>query len=116
MTLAVILFAIAALGGVVMALIRFSGKDLPPMGLAILHGVIAAAGLVALIVAVAGGTGSTKAIIALVLFAGAAIGGFVLFSHHLRRQALPKPYVAIHGLVAVVAFVILLLAMFAAKA
>jgi hypothetical protein len=115
-TLAAILFAIAALGGVVMAIIRFSGKDLPPMGLAILHGVIAAAGLVALIIAMAGGAAPTKAIIALVLFAGAAIGGFTLFAYHLRRQALPKPYVAIHGLVAVVAFVILLLAVFAGKA
>lgn len=115
MTLAVILFAIAALGGAVMAIIRFSGKELPPMGLAILHGLIAAAGLVALIVAVIGSPASTKAVIALVLFAGAAIGGFVLFSYHLRRQALPKPYVVIHGLVAVVAFVILLLAVFAAR-
>ncbi|MFL6215400.1 MAG: hypothetical protein ACJ74J_16070 [Blastocatellia bacterium] len=114
MTLAAILFGVAALGGVAMAIIRFSGKELPPMGLAILHGVAAAAGLIALIVAVMGGA-SSKATIALVLFLGAAIGGFVMFSHHLRRKALPIPYVVIHGLVAVVAFVVLLLAVFAAR-
>lgn len=116
MTLAVILFAIAALGGVVIAIIRFSGKELPPMGLALVHGAVAASGLVALIVAVAGGGASMKATIALVLFIGAAIGGFVLFSYHLRRKALPIPYVVVHGLVAVVAFVILLLAAFAGRA
>lgn len=116
MTLAAILFGVAALGGVVMAILRFGGKELPPMGLAILHGVVAAAGLVALIVAVLSGGASSTATIALVLFLGAAIGGFVLFSYHLRRKALPIPYVAIHGLVAVVAFVILLLAIFAVRA
>ena len=116
MTLATILFAVAALGGVVIAIIRFSGKELPPMGLALLHGVVAAAGLVALLIAVAGGGASTQAKVALVLFIGAAIGGFVLFSYHLRRKALPIPYVVVHGLVAVVAFVILLLAVFAARA
>lgn len=114
MTLAAILFGVAALGGGVMAILRFSGTELPPMGLAILHGVVAAAGLIALIVAVMGGA-SSKATIALVLFFGAAIGGFVMFSYHLRRKALPIPYVVVHGLVAVVAFVVLLLAVFAAR-
>jgi hypothetical protein len=113
-TLAAILFGVAALGGVAMAIIRFSGKELPPMGLAILHGLAAAAGLIALIVAVMGGA-STKATLALVLFFGAAIGGFLMFSYHLRRKALPVPYVVIHGLVAVVAFVVLLLAVLAAR-
>jgi hypothetical protein len=113
-TLAAILFGVAALGGVAMAIMRFSGKELPPMGLAILHGLAAAAGLIALIIAVMGGA-SSKATIALVLFLGAAIGGFMMFSYHLRRKALPIPYVIIHGLVAVVAFVVLLLAVFAVR-
>ena len=115
MTLAAILFAIAALGGVVMAIMRFSGKELPPMGLALLHGAVAAAGLVALIIAVAGGA-SAKATLALILFIVAALGGFLLFSYHLRRKALPIPFVVVHGLVAVIAFVILLFAIFAVRA
>ena len=112
MTYAAILFAVAALGGVVLAAIRFGGRELPPMGLAIVHGLFAAAGLVTLIVAVlgAGFTGWTAA--ALVGFIIAAIGGFVLFSYHLRGQALPKNYIVGHGTVAVVSFVILLLAIF----
>lgn len=115
MTLAAVLFAIAALGGVVMAVMRLSGRELPPMGLAIVHGLIAAAGLVALILVVVGRTVSTQATIALVGFVIAALGGFYLFSYHLRRQALPVPFVIIHGLVAVISFVILLVGIFALR-
>lgn len=115
MTLAAVLFAIAALGGVVMAVMRLSGRELPPMGLAIVHGLIAAAGLVALILVVVGRTVSTQATIALVGFVIAALGGFYLFSYHLRRQALPVPFVVIHGLVAVISFVILLVGIFALR-
>ncbi|HXG66992.1 MAG TPA: hypothetical protein VNO70_17955 [Blastocatellia bacterium] len=114
MTLAAILFAIAALGGVALAVIRFTGKDVPPTGLALAHGAVAAAGLVALIIAVTGGAASSRATIALAGFIIAALGGFLLFSYHLRRQALPIPLVAIHGLVAVVSFAILLFGIFAA--
>ena len=116
MTTAVILFAIAALGGVVMAIMRFTGRNLPPIGLALVHGIVAAAGLVALILTVVGHTVSTKASIALGGFVLAALGGFFLFSFHLRKQALPIPAMVIHALVAVISFVILLLAMFAAGA
>ncbi|HEU4389158.1 MAG TPA: hypothetical protein VFV34_15255 [Blastocatellia bacterium] len=116
MTAAVILFAIAAVGGVVMAIIRFSGKSLPPIGLALLHGVVAAAGLVALIITVVSRTASTTASYALGGFVVAALGGFFLFSFHLRKQALPITIMIIHALVAVVSFVILLLATFAAGA
>lgn len=112
MTIAAILFAIAALGGAVLAAMRFGGRELPPMALAIVHGLFAAAGLVTLIVAVVGAGFSTVTAIALVGFLIAALGGFVLFSYHLRRQALPIGYVVGHGTVAVLSFVILLLAIF----
>ena len=110
MMTAVILFAIAALGGIVLALIRLSGKPLPPMWLALVHGAVAAAGLIALILAVVAPGVASGARIALGIFVLAAIGGFVLFSFHLRDRALPIPLVAIHGLAAVVAFTFLLVA------
>lgn len=116
MSLAAILFAISAAGGLTMAIIRFGGKPLPPMGLALLHGAFGAAGLVALIVAVTGGGAPSKATLALGGFLIAALGGFALFSFHLRKKALPVPVVLIHGLVAVVSFVVLLLAIFGARA
>lgn len=112
MTVAAILFAIAAAGGAVMAAMRFGGRELPPMALAIVHGLFAAAGLLTLILAVVGGRTDWASVVALVGFVIAAIGGFTLFAHHLRRQALPVNYVVIHGAGAVISFVILLAAIF----
>jgi hypothetical protein len=112
MTIAAVLFAVAALGGVVMAAMRFGGREIPPMALALVHGLFAASGLVALVLAVVNSTASTLAWVALVGFVIAALGGFMLFSYHLRRQALPVNYVVIHGAGAVISFVILLVAIF----
>lgn len=112
MTTALILFAVAALGGLVMAAMRMGGRELPPMGLAIVHGLFAAAGLVTLILALVGSGFSTAATIALVGFIGAALGGFYLFSMHLKKQALPVPYVLVHGLFAVASFVVLLVGVY----
>jgi hypothetical protein len=108
MITALILFAIAALGGLVLAAIRFSGRPYPPLALALVHGGAAAAGLIALIVAVANAGAPDLAKVSLALFLGAAIGGFVLLSHHLRKLALPIWLVVVHALVAVVAFLLLL--------
>ena len=112
MTIAAVLLAVAALGGVVMAAMRFGGRELPPMALAVVHGLFAASGLVALIYAVVTSAASTIALVAVVGFVIAALGGFMLFSHHLRGKALPVNYVVIHGAGAVISFVILLAAIF----
>jgi hypothetical protein len=107
MTLPIILFAAAALGGLTLAILRFRDKPLPTP-LALGHGAIAAAGLVTLaLVAVPHGAPSL-ARVALGLFGVAALGGFALFSFQLRKQKLPIGIVVVHGLVAVTAFVILL--------
>lgn len=112
MTTAVVLFAVAALGGIVMAIMRLSGRELPPMGLAIIHGLFAAAGLVSLILGLTGRGYTAATIIALLGFLGAALGGFYLFSLHLKRQALPVPYVVVHGAFAVISFIILLVGVY----
>jgi hypothetical protein len=109
MVAALVLFAVAAVGGIVLALIRFKGKPYPPLGIALVHGAVAAAGLVTLIAVIAqGAAGSSMATTALVLFIVAALGGFALFFHHLRKVALPIWLVVVHALVAVTAFLILL--------
>lgn len=107
MTLALVLFALAALGGLFLAYLRMTDKPLP-MPVALVHGGVAAAGLVALLLAVLSGGAPDQAKVALGLFVVAALGGFYLFSHHLRKRQLPLGVVGIHGLVAVVAFVLLL--------
>jgi hypothetical protein len=108
MTIALVLFGVAILGGLVLAGIRFSGRPYPPLPLALVHGAAAAAGLVALIVAVAGGEAPAAAKAALLVFVAAAAGGFALFSHHLRKLSLPVWLVVVHALVAAAAFLILL--------
>jgi hypothetical protein len=115
MNTAAILFAIAAVGGIIMAMIRFSGRDYPPMWLAIIHGLFAAAGLIALLVIVFGGAAATSLWITLLLFIVAAIVGFVLFfGYHVKSRPLPIPTMVIHALFAVVAFIILIVVLFGA--
>jgi hypothetical protein len=108
LTVSSILFAIAALGGITLAALRLGNRPLP-FSLAVAHGVLAAAGLALLIVAmvVAAATGAILNV-ALILFIVAAIGGAILFSFHLRSRPLPVPLVLGHGLLAVVAFILLL--------
>lgn len=101
-------FAVAALGGAVMATLHFRGKSWP-RALTVLHGLFAATGLVLLIVAVVGNGGSGLATASLVVFLVAALGGFYLVSHSLRSKPLPSPVVVIHALAAVTGFVLLLL-------
>jgi predicted membrane metal-binding protein len=79
------------------------------MPVALIHGAIAAAGLVALLIFVLANGAVHNAGIALVLFAVAALGGFFLFSFHLRNKPLPIPVMAVHALVAVAGFALLLL-------
>jgi hypothetical protein len=105
------LFAIAALGGIIMAVIRFTGKPVPPLGLALLHGVLAVVAVILLIVALThAAAGSASAIVALVLFLVAALGGLVLFAQHLRTKGpISIPVMVIHAVVAVAAFLTLLI-------
>lgn len=110
---AIVLFAIAAVGGLSMAVLHFRGKTPPPTLLAAVHGLLAASGLVVLLLAVLKiGMSGTPAI-ALGLFLLAALGGFALLSFHLRGRALPNGLVAGHGLLAVAAFLVLLTAVIA---
>ena len=107
MMTALILFGVAALGGLLLVFLRVTNKPLPTP-LALLHGALAAAGLVALAMSVFGAGGAGGASLALGLFVVAALGGFLLFSFHLRKKQLPMGIVVIHALVAITAFLILL--------
>jgi len=105
LTGAAILFAIAALGGVVLA---FAKKR--PIVLSVIHGLVAAAGLVLLILGVLDSEAVTLPAIALALFAIAAIGGFALFAIDRRGRELSKKLIFGHGVVAVIAEVLLVIA------
>jgi hypothetical protein len=111
--LAVVLFALAAVGGLTLATLHFRGKN-RPWPLAILHGLLAATSLVLLLLPLYMGSVQASAGLkwAAGLFVVAALGGFVLFAHHLQNKRLPSAVVVIHGGVAVVAFLLLLSAVF----
>jgi hypothetical protein len=109
MTLALVLFALAAAGGSFLAYLRFTNKPLP-IALALGHGAGAAAGIVALLLVVLRADSGGQPRLALILFGVAALGGITLFSFHLRKKQLPLGLVVGHGLLAVTAFVVLLLA------
>lgn len=112
---AIALFALAAVAGLSMAVGHFRGHTPPKPLLAALHGVLAASGLLVLFLAVAQAGAGGGAAVALGLFVLAALGGFTLLSFHLRGRKLPNLLVAGHGLLAVSAFIILLVTVFVAR-
>lgn len=113
--IAIILFALAAVAGLSMAVMHFRGRTPPRPLLAAVHGLFAASGLVVLLIAIIqAATGGLPAI-ALCLFLIAAIGGFTLLSSHLRGRALPNGLVIGHAVIAVAAFVILLAAVYVVR-
>lgn len=111
MMTAAVLFAVAALGGLVMAGIRFSGPN-PPAWLAMLHGFLAAAALTLLIYAACTISLPVLAQAAIALFVIAALGGVVMnLNYQWKLLPLPKWLVIVHALIAVVGFVLLLAAL-----
>jgi hypothetical protein len=107
MITALIVFGLAAAGGLLLVYLRVTNKPLP-LPLALVHGALAASGLVLLTLAVLGEGGAQQARVPLGLFVVAALGGFALFSFHLRKKQLPMGVIMVHALVAIVAFLILL--------
>jgi hypothetical protein len=111
MTTAAVLFAIAALGGLIMAGIRFSGPN-PPAWLAMLHGFLAAAALTLLIYAACTIGLPALAQTAIVLFVVAALGGAVMnLNYQWKLLPLPKWLMIVHALVAIAGFALLLAAL-----
>ncbi len=103
-----VLLAITAVGGVMMAGVRFGGRRNPPSWLAMLHGLLAAAGITLLAYAYFVTAVPATAALALLLFLIAATGGAVLnLGFHLKALPLPIWLVLVHAAIAVVAFVLL---------
>ena len=108
---ATILLAITALGGLLMAGIRFGTTHNPPAWLAMLHGLLAASGLTLLAYAVCTMPVPPMATLALVLFLVAAAGGAVMsLAFKWRQILLPAWLVIVHATLAVIGFVLLLMA------
>jgi hypothetical protein len=104
---AVLMFAVAAIGGLVLASSELRGK-LAPWAISALHALLGASGLVLLILVVLQGAAPGRLTAALALLVLAALGGFFLASFHMRKQVAPKAVVLVHAGVAVVGFLTLL--------
>ena len=103
------LFAVAALGGLLMAAIRLFGKRNPPPWLALAHGLLAGAGLTLLVFAALTTSIPQMALFALLLFLVAAAGGIVMnLGYQWKQRPLPVPLMVGHALLAIVAFALLL--------
>jgi len=105
---ALIVFAIAALGGLTLAAVYVLQGRLAPWPLSLLHAALGAIGLLILIYAAVTAGISGVALTALVILVIAALGGFYLASIHLRGEVAPKPVVFIHAGLAVIGFLALL--------
>ena len=104
---ALLVFAIAAVGGLVLAAHVLRGK-FAPWALSLLHALLGATGLVLLIAMLVQGSAPQRVLAGFVLLLVAALGGFFLASFHLRKQLPPKTVVAIHAGIAVAGFLTLL--------
>lgn len=104
---AVIIFALAAVGGLVLASQVLRGH-LAPWALSLAHALLGAIGLVTLIIILMEGDGGQRLIAAFALLLVAALGGFFLASFHLRGKLAPKGVVVLHAGLAVIGFLTLL--------
>ncbi|HMM68241.1 MAG TPA: hypothetical protein PKC03_14990 [Dokdonella sp.] len=107
LTYALIVFAIAAVGGLILASHVLRGK-LAPWVLSIGHALLGATGLVLLVMIVLQGAPPARVTAALGILIVAALGGFYLASMHLRGTVAPKAIVFVHAGVAVAGFLTLL--------
>jgi hypothetical protein len=105
--LIIILFALAAVMGLVIATAIFNKKPATPKPAVIAHGIFAATALVLLIYYMLQNPGHYPKV-SLILFVVAALGGFVLLYNDLKKKPGPLSIVIVHALVAVTAFVLLL--------
>ncbi|GAA5073439.1 hypothetical protein [Lysobacter panacisoli] len=104
---ALCIFAVAALGGLVLASSVLRGR-LAPWAISLLHALLGATGLALLVVVVLQGEAAGRVTAALGLLVLAALGGFYLASIHLQKKVAPKGVVLIHAGVAVTGFLTLL--------
>jgi hypothetical protein len=108
LTIAVLVFAIGAVGGLVLANSVLRGQ-LASWGLSLLHAALGATGLVLTAIVVLGGPTDVAKIVstALLILVVAALAGFFLASYHARKASPPKAAVVAHAGIAVVGFLLL---------
>lgn len=103
---ALIVFAIGAVGGLVLAAHVLRDKFAPWL-LSLAHALFGATGLILLIALLSQGNAPQKVLVGFVLLLVAALGGFFLASFHVRKKLPPKAVVIVHAGVAIIGFLTL---------
>lgn len=106
----IILFALAAIFGLILITKVFKNENTPKT-VVYSHGGAAALGLILLIIAYIN-HGDSMLMTSLLVFAVAALGGFVMFSRDITQRPIPKWLAVVHALAAVTGFILLLIAVF----
>src|SRR5690348_9954680 len=111
--IAVLIFAIGALGGLILASSVLRGK-LAPWALSIVHMLLGATGLVLTALVVLGGSEAGKGLVpvALLFLVVAALEGFYLASIHVKKEVAKPGIVITHAAFAVIGFLLLVGATF----
>lgn len=108
--LSILLLALAATVGVIMATMHWRQKR-PSLAFAVIHVGLALAGLAVLVAALTRNDLPLLGLYSAIAFGAAALGGVVLLLPARLRGVTPKKlFIAGHGLIAASAFVLLLLA------
>ena len=103
----IIIFALAAVFGLLNLIAILSNRQ-TSKPVVYSHGLFAAIALILLIIFTVNAVGSSP-VLSLVLFIIVAVVGFFLFARDLSNKPGPKAIALIHGLVAVIAFIILII-------
>lgn len=103
---AIICFALAALLGLYLLSFVLRNKN-TPKGIAFIHGPLAAAGLILLIIY--SFFHSPSPVASIVLFVLTALGGVMLIYRDLTGKSVPKWLAIGHGIAAVIAFIFLIM-------
>jgi hypothetical protein len=103
----ILLFAAAAVFGLLNLIAILSGRH-TSKSVVYLHGLFAAIAIILLIIFSINSTMGSP-VLSLVLFIIVALVGFVLFARDLSNKPGPKPVALVHGIVAVISFLILLI-------
>lgn len=106
--IAVLIFAIGAVGGLILASSVLRGR-LAPWALSLLHAALGATGLILTGIVVLQGAEEGQGLvpIALLVLVVAALGGFFLASYHARKQIPSRGVMFTHAGAAVIGFLIL---------
>lgn len=104
---AIILFVLAAIFGFILITKVFRNSP-RPMGAILAHGLIAASGLVLVLIYVIKNAEKSP-MTSLILFVVAALGGFIMFGLDMSKKNVPKGLALIHAGAAVAGLILLIL-------